>query len=377
MRGGVAVILVAPLFYFIKNMAEKYKNFLKPSSQFVMCGNCFRMDTYKGCGFGCSYCFANNRGGGNFFSNFQIADMQYVRNLFDVSINKGDCSTIKRECLNHYVPIHLGGLSDPFQPAEWRYGVSYDFLSLTKEYNYPVNISTKTASLPDKYWDILNPNIHTFSLSIMGYSDSYIRIWEKNTPSAIDRINFAKKLKEKGFWVSIRIQPIIDMEEVIQLIKATEDYVDFFTVEHLKLPLDNKAQMKDLCSRLGKPIPVVPKGREYEFDPKIKLENINRIKNSTKVKIGCGDNDLHVLSESLNCCGIDTMPHSFKNWLKYNSMYIKMTGDRSQWKPESNCNQCLNGACVIKGFSKYEQYVDKYYLEHYGDDSQLTFNFDL
>ena len=183
-------------------------------------------------------------------------------------------------------------------------------------------------------------------------------------------------MKEKGFWVSIRIQPIVDIEEVLLLIKNSDNYVDYYTVEHLKLPLDNKKQLKDLSKRLGRPIPVIASGREYEFDPKIKLENINRIKQSTNVKIGCGDNDLHILSDSFNCCGIDTMPESFKNWFKYNSMYIKMTGDREQWKPKSNCNQCFNGACVKKGFSTMEQYTDRYYIEHYGDDNQLKL-FDL
>lgn len=351
---------------------KKYKNFLKPTSQFVMCGNCFRMDTYKGCSFGCKYCFANNRGGGNFFSTFQIADMAYVRRLFEASIDKGDCSTIKRECLNHYVPIHLGGLSDPFQHAEWKYGVTYEFLELTKRYKYPVNISTKTAHLPDKYWEVLDPKIHTFSISLMGLSEEYVRLWETNTPTPNERIEFIKLLKSKGFWVSIRIQPIIDIDEVLALIKETDSFVDYYTVEHLKLPVDNKEAFNRLRENLNLSIPIVAKGREYEFESKTKLNNINLIKNTTKVKIGCGDNDLHTLSDSLNCCGIDTMPETFSNWFKYNSMYIKMTGDRTQWKPKNNCNQCLNGACVIKGFSTVEDYVEKYYIDTYGDDNQLS-----
>lgn len=351
---------------------KKYTNILKPTSQFVMCGNCFRMDTYKGCSFGCSYCFANNRGGGNFFSEFQVADMQYVRNLFKAAIEDGDCSTIKRECLNHRVPIHLGGLSDPFQPAEWRYGATFEFLEVTKKYGYPVNISTKASSLPDKYWGVLDPNIHTFSISLIGLSDDYVRSWESNTPSANDRINFVKELKNRGFWVSIRIQPIIVIEEVLALIKETEKFVDYYTVEHLKLPLDNREKLKALVQNLDMQIPLVARGREYEFDTRVKLKNIEQIKKATSVKIGCGDNDLHHMSDSLNCCGVDTMPEPFKNWMKYNAMYIKMTGDRTQWFPKQNCNQCLNGACVVPGLSRVDQYVERYYISAYGDDMQLN-----
>lgn len=280
--------------------------------------------------------------------------------------------------LNHYVPIHLGGMSDPFQKMEFEHHVTRDFLELTKKYKYPVNISTKTASLPDEYWDVLDPAIHTFSLSIMGYSDDYIRLFESNTPTARERIEFAKELKLRGFWVGIRIQPTIDIEEVLQLIRKTDYFVDYYTVEHLKLPVDNNAMFKVLVDKLPSYCAkgLVAKGREYEFDTATKIENINRIKDLAKTPVGCGDNDLHIMSESLNCCGIDLMPESFKNWMKYNTMYIKMTGDRSQWHPEKNCNGCFNSSCIKQGLTTTKQYVDSYYIQEYGNDNQLSL-FDL
>ena len=55
--------------------AKEYNNPLLHTSQFPMCGNAFRCDTYKGCSFGCEYCFANNRGSNHKFDT-QIADVQ-------------------------------------------------------------------------------------------------------------------------------------------------------------------------------------------------------------------------------------------------------------------------------------------------------------
>lgn len=351
---------------------KKYKNPMMPTSQFPMCGNCFRLDTYHGCSFGCSYCFVNARGG-FFHFDYQLTDINLVRKWFHEAIDLGETNNIKKEFLNQRVPLHLGGLSDPFQPIEWKYGVTYEFLKLSKEYNYPVNISTKTAHLPDKYWDVLDPKIHTFSISLMGWSDEYIRKWEDRTPLASERLEFVKELKRRGFWVGIRIQPIVDIEEVLELVRNSQDYVDYYTVEHLKIALDNKEVREELIGKIkGMNVKLMPKGREYEFDGRTKLENIQRIKDITNVKIGCGDNELHTMSDSLNCCGVDTMPEAFKNWFKYNSMYIKMTGDRTQWNPKSNCNACFNGACVKKGFYTMKQYTDLYYRNNYGDDNQLT-----
>ena len=349
-----------------------YKNPISHTSQFVMCGNCFRADTYRNCDFGCKYCFANNRNG-NFKVINQIADIKLISKWMYEAIEKNETNNIKKELLNRYVPLHLGGMADPFQNREWKYKTTLKLLELSKKYNYPINISTKTSHLPDEYWNILNPNIHTFQISLIGISSNYIRKFETNTPSPTDRVNFVKQLKNRGFWVSIRIQPLININEAIKLIKKTDKFVDYYTIEHLKLPLDNNLMMNQIMPLLkDERIKLIPKGREWEFDSTIKLQNINNIKSITDVKIGCGDNEFHPLSDSLNCCGIDCMPKAFKNWLKYNSMYIKMTNDRSQWYPKNNCNSCFNSTCIIKGFTTIKEYTDRYYNKLYGNDNQIT-----
>lgn len=361
-------------------MAEKYSNPLLHTSQFTMCGNCFRMDSYKGCWFGCAYCFANARAGGgsdnNFNRDFAVTDPEIVRKWFYEALELGDTSNIKKEMINHRVPIHLGGMSDPFQELEKKYRATYRLLEVSRKYRYPINISTKTASLEPMYYELLDPSIHTFSISLIGLSDDYIRTWESRTPLAQERIAFIRALKERGFWVSIRIQPIIDINEVLKLIRATDDIVDYYTIEHLKIPTDNKEVSQLILKKLGElklNIRLVAKGREYEFDSAVKRQNILVIQELANTPVGCGDNEFHVLSESLNCCGVDLMPPAFKNWMKYNTMYINMTGDRGQWSPENNCNACFVSHCIKKGFTKMKQYVDKAYIEQYGDPNQLLF----
>lgn len=349
---------------------EHYSNPLGHTSQFTMCGNCFRADMYRNCNFGCSYCFANNRQG-KFKVVDQVANTELIRKWFYEAITKGEKNNVKKEMINNRVPIHLGGMADPFQDREQQFKASLNFLKISKDYNYPVNISTKVSTLPDEYFDILDNKIHTFQISLIGFSEQYVRKFESKTPSPNDRIAFIKMLKDKGFWVSIRIQPLIDIQEALTLITETDKYVDCYTVEHLKIPADNTAMFNNLCGKLTDyRIPLIPKGREWEFDNKVKFENLQTIKAHTKVKIGCGDNDFHTMSGSLNCCGIDTMPEAFSNWFKYNSMYIKMTGDRNQWYPKNNCNSCFNSTCIKEGFTTMKQYTDDYYRNLYGDDNQ-------
>lgn len=251
-------------------------------------------------------------------------------------------------------------MADPFQTDEWVIKNTYKLIELTNKYQYPMLISTKVAHLPKEYWDILDPNIHAFQISLLSANQKIIDKFETNTPSVEERINFMKELKSKGFWVGCRIQPLIDIEGAIELTKNISSFVDYITVEHLKISNDNRELAKFLF--LNSPYDIKDyksTGRSYELKTDIKLNNIKLIKEVSQCPIGCGDNDLHELSDSNCCCGIDTINNNFNNWLKYNSMNIKMTGSYDWWTPKGNVHSSFNGECVRKGYD-YKDYVNEY-----------------
>ena len=342
-----------------------YKYPIALTQQFRFCGNAFRVDTYKGCDFGCLYCFANSRKG-NYNKEYDIADFAIIKNMFDKAFNNKNkkINNINIELLQHKVPLHLGGMSDPFQQREWKYKITYDLLQLSNQYDYPMIISTKCASLPNEYWNILNPKHHAFQISLMGYNDDFIRKYEINTPTVKERITFIKKLKEKGFWVSIRIQPLINLKEAELLIKNIEPYIDYITIEHLKIPNDNKEIKLLFAEYLNSGAYYSPKqGRVYELDYNKKKENILYLQSITKIPIGVGDNELHELTQSKCCCGIDTINHNFDNWLKYNYTYFATSDNLNQdlWYPQSNCRNSFNSECRINdSFKTVKDYVDFY-----------------
>lgn len=338
---------------------ELYNYPMAMTQQFRHCGNPFRIDTYKGCDFGCQYCFANCRGG-KFDTTFKVADMELVKRNFAKAFDTDkETKNLTIELLRHRVPLHLGGMSDPFQKREFEFGATYELLQLTKKYDYPVLISTKTGELPQRYFDVLDSRIHAFQISLISLKNDYVRQFELNTPLATERIAFINKLKDKGFWVGIRVQPLIDIEEAEELVKALSPKVNYITVEHIKIGNDN-SNKEFLFKKMGlDPNEFVSVGREYELKTEIKTENIERLKAISKCPIGCGDNDLHEMSDSDNCCGIDTINENFSGWIKYNAMYIAKNNDTTQWYPKCNCSACFNSECRKKGFS-FKDYVDDY-----------------
>lgn len=338
---------------------ELYNCPMALTQQFRHCGNPFRIDTYKGCDFGCKYCFATIRGG-NISKDWKIADFKKIeRNFYKALETDIESKDIVIEMIRRRVPLHLGGMADPFQTREDKYGLTYKLLELTKKYNYPMMISTKQSYLDAKYREVLDPSIHAFQISLMSMDDKFIRKFETNTPTPKQRYDFVKDLKDSGFWVSIRIQPLIKVEEAKDVIITFSELVDFITVEHIKIGNDNSNKIELFKLMELDPSEFVSVGREYEFKEEIKRKNIEYLKKFCKCKMGCGDNELHEIGDSLNCCGIDTINENFSNWIKYNSMYIRKTKDKTQWFPKSNCHGCFNSECKKDGFY-FNDYVDDY-----------------
>ena len=354
-------------------MGNEYTYQIGLTQQFRHCGNPFRIDSYKGCDFGCKYCFATTK---NFVvhngGDFKEPNIEKIKKFFYKALETdAPPKNINIECMRHRVPLHLGGMSDPFQSREWKYGVTYEILKLTNQYYYPMMISTKTDSLPKKYWEILNPEIHAFQISLMGINEDYVRRFEINTPSPINRINFIKELKTKGFWVGVRIQPLISLEEALEVVKAIGDIVDYITVEHLKISVDDKTLRPFLFNEYNNDLSLFKcTGKNYELRTDIKKSNIEKIKALAKCPVGCGDNDLHCFSDSLNCCGIDTINSNFDNWLKYNSTYINKTNNKDNWYPTCNCSGCFNSSQRKKGFN-FKNYVD-YFIENPKPDKKIN-----
>ena len=354
------------------------------TNQFKYCPNAFRIDTYEGCSYGCKYCFANNRAGG-FSKNRknEAIEYEYMKKFFDKAFeSEKEYKDITIELMQHKVPLHLGGMADPFQHREYRDKMTFALLEMTNKYHYPVMISTKTASLPDEYWEILNPDIHAFQISLIGYSDEFIRKYETNTPLASERIAFIKELHNRGFWVSVRIQPLINLDEAIRVVKEVNGYVNYITVEHLKIPTDNFA-VRELFTDIKEKYPFVKpkKSRNYELTTKYKLKNVNKIKEIAQCPVGCADNDLHAYSDSKCCCGVDCINDNFNNYLKYNTCYFDVSKHNKEevnkedlWIPKNSCKKCMHGDYAVKDLYHINEYVDKYIEETVGTPYKIDEN---
>ena len=129
--------------------SQQYRYSLALTSQFYFCGVPFRLDTAPKCPLNCSYCFAMSRGGRR-TSTSLLADpariQRKVVRLFEADKKNTD---IIDELLLSKMPVHFGGMSDPFASSEI-IKRSLQILHILDDIDYPIVISTKNTHIWQK-----------------------------------------------------------------------------------------------------------------------------------------------------------------------------------------------------------------------------------
>jgi DNA repair photolyase len=325
-----------------------------------------RLDTYSGCTFNCLYCFSNSRKG-NFNNNeLKCANADLLIKRFKRALTNETPMGILSQCIRKRMPMHFGGMSDPFQPIEEKLQVSLKVLRFLKSIDYPLVISTKSnLILKQDYLDVLRDYkslIIQISFSTLDEKNSLLV--EPNCCSPLDRIKVLKKLFENGIQTTVRWQPYIvglseKPEEFIS--KIAKLGVSHLIVEFLKLPIDGRIR-GDLFKRLReyyKEMDSVVVGRELILPIESKIKVINEIKDElkkTNITLGVGENEIQYMSDTRCCCGVDKYK-GFDNWNKYQMSYAIMNSKnglinystiQNEWKPTGALDKFLNSKSRLK-----------------------------
>ena len=311
------------------------------SSKFSICGLPIRVDTYTTCGFGCKYCFSNNREIMSPTEQFKIADLNALRRI----IEKVETHSFKdADFLSKLISLgytwHCGGMSDPFQPIEKELKVTEELVDIANEHNIHILYSTKSDTV---YKSNIRPDTASFQLSITNLDNR--TDLEPNVPSIDKRKEFFNYLKKNGFKVGIRIQPFIPGITTLDIVKEFED-ADNFTLEGLKLVPQNQAHKEYLLKLLNLTpeyfmqmglLNLLPGVREDCYKPFIEYFK------SHNIPFSIADNDMHNIGTNLCCCG----DRLVRKATPFNSTYLAKT--YGKWTKEqvfSEIDKC--GLCKCR-----------------------------
>lgn len=324
----------------------------KCGTQCFLCDLPIRFDTYEGCSHGCEYCFAKK-----FKDISKIKENESVKSLKNFVEGKRGIET---NWCDWNIPLHWGGLSDPFQPCEKVKKNSLKCLQYLKETQYPFVISTKgRLAVEEPYLTLLSECNCVVQISAV--CSSYDKL-EKGCPTYEERLQMAKILSKKCKRVIIRIQPYMHevFDEVynnLDKIKETGAYG--IIIEGIK----HKKKKDGLIKCAG----------DYVYPYEIIRSDFIKLKikaHKLGLKIYAGENRIRSLGDSLTCCGIDGLEDFIPN--KFNLNHL-LNGDNQKPTKKmaeigtSNCfsgqDQTASGRIKVRnqsfGFSMIELYKTK------------------
>lgn len=258
-------------------------------SQIILCDLPVRFDTYKGCSHGCSYCFVSRKA-----DISQIATGESVAALRSWIAGKRTGHT---SWCDWDIPLHWGGMSDPFQPAERVKGRSLEALRVFAETQYPFVVSTKSALVAEEpYFSLIKQCNCVVQFSIV--TPEYDKI-EKGASTYKQRLEAARKIAEHK-RVIFRLQPYIPgaFRQVLNNLREfAEAGVYGIVVEAMKY---TKPRLPEL----------VPVGNDYVYPLSVLLPQFRAIREAAHkvgMKFYAGENRLRSMGDDLCCCGVDGM----------------------------------------------------------------------
>lgn len=285
-------------------MTEPKKfNCLSASSKFAICGVPVRVDSYKTCSFGCTYCFSNSREKVmEFEKTLSIGNISQLQKMLkriheDKEIKENNFIDY---LLKNKITWHCGGMSDPFQPVEGKYHITKQIVDLSKEYDHSILFSTKTDNL---YGCEFDKDLHSFQLSVTNVDDR-VDI-EPNVPSIKSRKELFDNLKSQGFKVGIRVQPFIPGVSDTRIVEMFKD-ADHFTIEGLKLVPANEEHKRLVLSATGLTRDMFIQKGLLNMRPEIRMKYYSEFVAKLEeynIPYSLADNDLHHLGCSHCCCG--------------------------------------------------------------------------
>lgn len=352
----------------IKYKAMLERKFWSPSltTQFRICPIPFHFDTYRGCTYGCIYCFARD------LIEFQRRNAESEpkrRQSYLVGNSpKGLRKWIEKATKNDYdfskgamvafkerIPVKIGATADPFPIIEKNERITYECLKIFQEYDYPVQISTKNPEVFLSYAkDFIGANI-AINVSMSFYDDDMSQQIEVGAITPSRRFEAIKSLSELGFKITVRLQPfILPYSEIVAekfVAKLKDCGAWAFQTEGLKLRVSMSQKEKDIYSKIGKILgfdiisyfkengDIEGGDRVYnEKDKRRMLDLYNSLSkkygirfynadNLIDKKYGCGS----------QCCGTEVL-RDYKIW--GGCLRSKVFGD-------SGCVSSLLGKCLV------------------------------
>ena len=197
----------------------------------------YSLNPYLGCAFGCSYCYAD-------FMRKYSGHAEPWGGFVDAKVNVADCLTreLRRKRPGH---VSLSLVTDPYQPAERRYGLTRRCLELLRDAPaFTVSILTRSPLVVrDLELFRAMPAVEV-GLSIATDDDAVRARMEPRAPAIPLRLEALRRLKAGGVRTYAFIGPLLPMDPE-RLAGWLAGAVDYVYIDRMNYPWKIRSRYRE------------------------------------------------------------------------------------------------------------------------------------
>ena len=185
---------------------------------------------YKGCAHSCKYCYVpiSTCTKREVFENDIGTKKDPIKSL------RRDLKLIEKNGELTKNPVLMSFTCDPYQPLEEKLELTRKVIQLLNVYNYPFQILTKGNKLAQRDFDVLSDfKENEFGITLVMLNEDLQKEWEPFAASPNQRIENLKRAKKQGIKTWLSLEPIIDLQEALDVIDNTYEFTDFYGVGKL------------------------------------------------------------------------------------------------------------------------------------------------
>jgi len=183
---------------------------------------------YMGCTHGCRYCFAPgcmHKKSEDWHASAPLRD-----NILELFAKDAAEMQSKRDSR----PVLFSFLSDPYQPIEKKQKITRQILKMVKCYGINSKILTKGSyELISRDFEIMKDANVQLGITVCFVDDAMRKEWEPEASPVEERFQVLREAHAQGIYTWVSLEPVIDPEQALAVIREINDSVDYWKVGKL------------------------------------------------------------------------------------------------------------------------------------------------
>jgi DNA repair photolyase len=177
---------------------------------------------YSGCGHGCVYCYVPRQ---LHMTREQFDAGAHDRERFIAGLPK-EAPKYQRAGITEQVLISF--TSDPYHPFDTE--LTRWTLEVLREHGLAFTILSKGGVRALRDIDLYRPKRDAYAVTLTSLDDKFSLRFEPNAPLPGDRIAAMKAFHERGIFVWCSLEPTLDIEHSLAVVRATAGFCDLYKV---------------------------------------------------------------------------------------------------------------------------------------------------